>query len=102
MLKKASELFSIVSIIIVCTITWSLTMVRSGLQYDFGFGFWGPNGHDGVWHIALANNLVNGSLKNPVFAGEDVKNYHIGFDLLLAFLHKVTTIPVSVLYFQLL
>lgn len=102
MLKKASELFSIVSIIIVGTITWSLTMVRSGLQYDFGLGFWGPNGHDGVWHIALANNLVDGSLKNPVFAGENIKNYHIGFDLLLATIHKLTTIPVSILYFQIL
>ncbi|MEJ2348133.1 MAG: hypothetical protein P8Y17_02985 [Patescibacteria group bacterium] len=87
-------------LILAGTIVWSLTMVRSGLIYDFGMGFWGPNGHDGVWHIALAESLARGSLENPVFAGNLLKNYHIGFDLILAALNKITTIPISFLYFQ--
>ena len=58
MLKKVTKQFSLVSLIIVGTLTWSLTMIRSGLLYKFGYGFWGPNGHDGIWHIALANNLT--------------------------------------------
>ena len=102
MLKKALKLFSIVSLILIGSIIWSLTMVRSGINYNFGLGFWGPNGHDGVWHMALANNLAKGSLENPVFAGENIKNYHIGFDLLLALLHKITNISISHLYFQIL
>ena len=65
-------------------------------------GFWGPNGHDGVWHIALINHLADGNWQMPVFAGEALKNYHVGFDLLLAILHKITTIPVQVLYFQII
>ena len=77
-------------------------MVKSGLRYSYGFGFWGPNGHDGVWHIALANGLARGSLKIPIFTGEEIKNYHIGFDLALAIFHRLTNIPVSVFYFQII
>ena len=82
------------------TASWSLTMVKSGLIYPFGMGFWGANGHDGIWHIALINSLAKGSLEMPTFAGEQLKNYHIVFDLLMAFLHKLTTVPVVTLYFQ--
>ncbi len=77
-------------------------MVKSGLTYTFGAGFWGANGHDGVWHIALAKSLARGSLDNPVFAGVRLQNYHLGFDFLLALINKLTSIPVTVLYFQIL
>jgi len=89
---------SLLLLILAGTVAWSATMVKSGL---YG-GFWGANGHDGVWHIALANSLASGSLDNPVFAGEQLKNYHIGFDLVLAFLHKITFVDISILYFQIL
>ncbi len=89
-------------LILIGTVIWSLIMVKSGLLYDFGMGFWGPNGHDGVWHIALINHLANSNWQMPVFAGETLKNYHVGFDLLLAILHRITTIPVQTLYFQII
>lgn len=89
-------------LILIGSLSWSLTMVRSGLIFEFGAGFWGPNGHDGIWHIALIRQLAQGSLQMPVFAGEGLQNYHIGFDLLVAILHRLTTIPVINLYFQIL
>src|SRR3989337_862297 len=99
MLRKALKYFFSVDtraliLILLGTIIWSLTMVKSGLVYPFGMGFWGPNGHDGIWHIALAESLAKGSWQMPVFAGEAIKNYHIGFDLILAMLHKLTFIPI--------
>lgn len=84
------------------TITWSLTMVKSGLIYKYGMGFWGANGHDGIWHVALIESLSKGSLAMPILAGQTIQNYHIGFDLLLAFLHRLTFIPSLNLYFQIL
>jgi hypothetical protein len=84
------------------TLVWSLTMVKSGLVYSFGMGFWGANGHDGIWHLAVANSLSQGVMDMPVFSGELIRNYHLGFDLLLALLYRVTTIPLQTLYFQLL
>lgn len=89
-------------LIILGSITWYLTMVKSGLVYSFGMGFWGANGHDGVWHLALASNLARGSFEMPIFAGEQLTNYHIGFDLLLAFLYKITSISLVTWYFQIL
>lgn len=84
------------------TITWSLTMIKSGLIYEYGMGFWGPNGHDGIWHISLIESLSRGSLQMPIFAGEQIKNYHLGFDLLVAGIHFLTQIPVVTLYFQII
>ena len=77
-------------------------MIKSGWVYSYGMGFWGPNGHDGIWHIALAGSLARGTMEMPVFAGEAITNYHIGFDLLLGLLHKVTGISLCILYFQIL
>ena len=90
------------SLILIGSLIWSLTMVKSGMVYLYGMGFWGPNGHDGVWHIAIANSIAKGSWGMPIFSGENIKNYHIGFDLILAILNKITFVPVHTLYFQIL
>src|SRR3989344_9599996 len=104
MLENLRKTFSIgrkaLLLIVAGSLAWALTMVKSGLRYDYGVGFWGPNGHDGVWHLSLARSLASGSLEMPIFAGEQIKNYHLGFDLLLAGLHKISGIPVVNLYFQ--
>lgn len=92
----------LVFLMVTGSVSLSLVMVKSGLVYPFGMGFWGPNGHDGIWHLALINQLSNFSLNNPVFSGTILANYHFGFDLLAAVIHKVTFIPVHTLYFQIL
>ncbi len=91
---------NIILLLIAGTISWSITMVKSGIIYSFGMGFWGANGHDGVWHIALINSLSRGSFNMPVFSGANIKNYHLVFDLLLAFIHSISRIPTVNLYFQ--
>lgn len=106
MLKKYYQIFllnkRLILLLAAGTFCWSLTMVKSGLQYSFGFGFWGANGHDGIWHIAVAESLLKGSWGIPVFSGKLLENYHIGFDLLLAILSKITFIKIPTLYFQIL
>lgn len=77
-------------------------MIKSGWVYNYGLGFWGANGHDGIWHMALSNNLSQLNFSNPVFSGSSIQNYHLGFDLVLALINKVTKVPVSYLYFQIL
>lgn len=88
--------------ILLGSLSWSVTMIKSGWVYSYGIGFWGANGHDGIWHIALAESLAKGSFNMPIFAGARLQNYHIGFDLILALLHKITFLPVANLYFQIL
>jgi len=85
------------------TVISSLTMVRSGLLYPFGMGFWGPNGHDGIWHLSLINQVLRGFPPPcPTLSGEVLTNYHYFFDLIVAILQKITFIPASNLYFQIL
>jgi len=106
MLKKLLRVFSenkpACCLIVVGVVTWSLTMVKSGILYPFGLGFWGPNGHDGIWHIALINSLSSHSWSMPMFAGEQIKNYHVGFDLLVSIIRKLTHLPAVNLYFQII
>src|ERR1035437_7524564 len=108
MLNEASKQFlqksKAVVLILIGTVVWALTMVRSGLCWDAkcasGIGFWGANGHDGIWHLALINSLSKGNFLMPVFSGWGIQNYHIGFDLLLSWIVGLTKIAPSVLYFQ--
>ena len=108
MLKKSISVFlknnlSLIILLLLGTLSWSLTMVKSGIVYPFGMGFWGANGHDGIWHLALINNILKGfPIEMPVFSGNLLQNYHIGFDLLVAFLHIETGISINALYFQIL
>jgi len=89
-------------LIILGSVCLSLVMVKSGLVYSFGMGFWGPNGHDGIWHISLINQLSKFSLEHPTFSGNILTNYHFGFDLLTAILFRLTGIMPVNLYFQIL
>jgi len=90
-------------VIILSTVLFSLTMFRSGLKYQFGIGFWGPNGHDAIWHLSLINQLKQQiPPQNPIFSGVNLQNYHWGFDFLVAAISKITFIDSSILYFQIL
>src|SRR3990167_5287811 len=89
-------------LILLGSLSWSWTMFKSGLFGQYGMGFWGANGHDGVWHIALAESLSRQTLSAPIFSGNLLQNYHLGFDIVLAGLHKLTAIPTVNLYFQMI
>lgn len=88
-------------LIFIGTIFQSLALIRSGWAYNFGIGFWGPLGHDGIWHQALINQLIKNSPPfNPALAGEKLANYHYFYDLLLATTFKLSQIPVLDLLYR--
>ena len=95
-------------IILLGSFAWSLTIVKSGLFYSAlgdngpGLGFWGANGHDGIWHLALSESLAKGSWQMPIFSGYQLKNYHVGFDLILGILKRITSLSPGTFYFQIL
>lgn len=72
-------------VLLLGSISWLLTTVKNGLLYDFGYGYWGPNGHDAIWHLSLIEQLKQGlPPQNPIFSGNILTNYHYLYDLLLA------------------
>ncbi|MFA6007166.1 MAG: hypothetical protein WC784_00785 [Candidatus Shapirobacteria bacterium] len=88
-------------IFIFCLFIQVIPVIRSGLKYNYGIGFWGPNGHDAVWHLALINHINNPlKIAIPIFSGELLKNYHPLFDILIAFISKITFLNSSLWLFQ--
>ncbi|MFA7301137.1 MAG: hypothetical protein WC069_02420 [Candidatus Shapirobacteria bacterium] len=88
-------------VFLLCLIAQIIPVIRSGTNIGSGIGFWGPNGHDGVWHLSLINHISNPFVINmPIFSGEILKNYHPFFDILIAYISKITAINSSLLLFQ--
>lgn len=88
-------------LILAGTFFQSLSMIRSGWVYDFGLGFWGPIGHDGIWHQALINQLMEKvPPQNPGFSGTVLSNYHYFFDLLVAVTASLSKVSVLDLLYR--
>ncbi|MDO8573419.1 MAG: hypothetical protein Q7R77_01585 [Candidatus Daviesbacteria bacterium] len=97
------DIFSLLSVlmIFVGTIFQVIPVFRSGLSFPYGMGFWGPNAHDGIWHVSLINQIAKGlPADNPIFAGVILRNYHFFYDLLVAGTYNLTNIPVLDLVFR--
>ncbi|MBI3954606.1 hypothetical protein HY333_01035 [Candidatus Collierbacteria bacterium] len=79
-----------------------LTVIRSGRFYPFGLGFWGPNGHDAIFHLSLINHFFRHpfSLDHPQLAGGSIRNYHFGLDYLTALLERIFNFPLLDLFFR--
>lgn len=72
-------------LIILGSLSWMVTQFKNGLIFNYGMGFWGPNGHDAIWHLALISELQkNVPPNNPIFSGNALSNYHYFFDLMVA------------------
>lgn len=99
MSKKQKIIFII--IFLVCFFIQIIPVIRSGIQYNSGIGFWGSNGHDAIWHLSLINHIKNPlKIAIPIYAGSYLKNYHPFFDILIAFFHNISHLSSTVWYFQ--
>lgn len=99
MSKKQKIIF--VLVFISCFFIQIIPVIRSGLQYNDGLGFWGSNGHDAIWHLSLINHIKNPfKIELPIYAGSFLKNYHPFFDILIAFFSQVSHISSLTWYFQ--
>ncbi|MDP3973530.1 MAG: hypothetical protein Q8P92_01730 [Candidatus Daviesbacteria bacterium] len=91
----------IIFLIMVGVVFQIIPTFKNGLTYSYGMGLWGPNTHDGMWHISLINQLVKHvPPENPIFGGEILKNYHYFYDLTIAATIYVTGISVIDLIFR--
>ena len=99
MSKKQKIIFSLVFIF--CFFIQILPVIRSGLKYNYGLGFWGSNGHDAIWHLSLINHIKNPfQIDLPILAGETLKNYHPFFDIIISFFSFITHLSSTFWYFQ--
>lgn len=93
--------FLAVGVIIAGSLFQWLSVTKSGIVTNAGIGFWGPNTHDGVWHIALINQLLQKvPPQNPIYAGENLRNYHYFYDLMVASTAYIIRVDVVDLIFR--
>ena len=89
--------------LLIGTFFTSFTMLKSGLIYDFGLGFWGPNGHDAIWHLGLITQILESFPPlHPVFSGALLSNYHWGYNLFTAFISYLLPFSLLDIYFRVL
>lgn len=82
-------------------VSQGVVVFKSGLPFPYGLGFWGPNGHDAIWHLSIISELKNNfPPENPALSGVPLKNYHYFSDLVIALAAKFTPIPVVDLFFR--
>jgi hypothetical protein len=69
----------------------SLPVFFSGRYYpQWGISFWGPNGHDAIWHLSLITQIDQHlPPSHPVFSGHLLTNYHWGYDLFVSLITRV-------------
>lgn len=91
----------LILVILIGTTFQVIPTFKSGLNFGYGMGFWGPNTHDGVWHMALINQLIRSvPPENPIYSGAALKNYHFFYDILVAVTNYLSGIPVVDLLFR--
>src|SRR3989344_1317305 len=83
---------------------YMLVIFPSGTFFCFpkacGINFWGVHGHDGIWHMAIANVSFNKfPFVSPIFSGEKLYGYNYLLDFFIFVLTKIG-IPSIVSYFK--
>lgn len=88
-------------IIFAGVIAQNLVSFPSGLFFGDKMQFWGVAGRDGMWYLALTEELKNNfPPQNPSFSKELLKNYHYFYYLAQAEISRLTTIPVIDINFR--
>lgn len=74
----------------------------SGFLYEKGLYFWSSQGHDGIWHVALMEEIKKSfPPQNPIFSGEPLYNYHFLVDVLMGEFARIFPFLTSLdLYFR--
>ena len=74
----------------------------SGYLYNDGLNFWSSQGHDGLWHVSVMEEIKKAiPPQNPGFSGEVVYNYHYLVDVLMGEFARIFPFFTSLdLYFR--
>ncbi|MBI3485319.1 hypothetical protein HY025_00070 [Candidatus Daviesbacteria bacterium] len=76
--------WKLLSIILVGILIQGFINFPSGINYGDGLLFWSSQGHDGLWHISLMQEIVKSMPpKNPIYAHEVLYNYHYLVDIFM-------------------
>jgi len=62
----------------------------SGFSYKEGVLFWSSQGHDGLWHVSLMEEIRRKFPPgNPLYPGHGLQNYHYASDILMGEFYRL-------------
>lgn len=100
-LNFSKKTILILSVFIIGVVGQLAIIAPSGQSIDGDLIFYSAHGHDGMWHIALMEEIKKSfPLQNPTFAGEKLVNYHFFSDIALAMFSKYLFLSNLDLYFR--
>ncbi len=90
-------------LVILGILTQGLINFPSGFLYKDGLEFWSSQGHDGLWHVSLMEEIRKQiPPQNPIFSGEHLYNYHYLVDVVMGEFLRIFSFFSSLdLYFRL-
>lgn len=99
------KLFSLLTLVLILGVLFMTSInAVSGLKFPGGIMFWSAHGHDGIWHVALIEQMIKESFpfSNPEYANHSIQNYHFFIDLLISEISRLLHFSVFDLYFRLM
>lgn len=74
----------------------------SGFPYQEGIYFYSSHGHDGIWHLALMEEMKKNIVpfQNPELSGAKLQNYHFFVDLLMSEFSRLFAFSNLDIYFR--
>lgn len=100
--KTILKIKMLMFIMLLGIITQGVINFPSGYIYNKNMLFWSAQGHDGLWHVSLMQEVIkNLPPNNPAFSGEKLYNYHYLIDVLMGEYNRIFPFFYSLdLYFR--
>lgn len=62
----------------------------SGFRYPGGYYFWSAQGHDGLWHVAVMQEIARHfPPNNPLYANRPLQNYHYASSIFMGEFYRL-------------
>jgi hypothetical protein len=96
----------LIVLIALAFLAFSIMNFRSGSYQCFnnvcGYFFWGSHSHDGIWHIAIAENAFKSiPFQMPTYLSSKLTGYNYFFDIIIFIMSKFGISPI-LSYFKIL
>ncbi len=67
----------LIGLVVLGILVQGMISFPSGFRYPGGYFFWSAQGHDGLWHVALMQEVAQHfPPNNPLYANQPLQNYH--------------------------
>jgi hypothetical protein len=80
----------LVGLIVLGVFVQGMISFPSGFRYPGGYYFWSAQGHDGLWHVAVMQEIAKHfPPNNPLYANQPLLNYHYASNIFMGEFYRL-------------